>query len=59
MTAKLIELFRGCQHDRITWPQTPRDKEGKRLPPYVVCLNCGSEFLYDLKDMKITGRRAC
>jgi len=46
-------LFR-CAHRRLTSPLTPVSKKG--VPhggTYVVCLNCGKQFGYDLKEMRI------
>jgi hypothetical protein len=46
-------LFR-CAHRRLTSPLTPVSKKG--VPhggTYVVCLDCGKQFDYDLKEMRI------
>src|SRR5262245_22570586 len=46
-------LFR-CSHKRITRPITPAHKAGERGgDTYVVCLECGKQFLYDLNEMRI------
>ncbi len=62
MISNLIDSLFGCTHKRITFPITirPSLKRGKNTPPsgtYVVCLDCGREFAYDWKEMKILGRR--
>jgi hypothetical protein len=49
-------LFR-CAHRRLTRPMTPVSKPGVPAgETYVVCLDCGMQFSYDLKQMRI-GRR--
>jgi len=48
-------LFR-CPHRRLTRPITPVSKPG--VPSgetYVVCLNCGKQFSYDWKTMRMGG----
>src|SRR5260370_23709727 len=46
-------LFR-CPHKRITRPITPVSKTGVRDgDTYVVCLECGKQFTYDLNEMRI------
>ena len=49
-------LFR-CAHRRLTRPITPVSRPG--VPSgetYVVCLDCGTQFFYDWKNMHL-GRR--
>lgn len=55
--AGLLNLLFGCPHSNYSFPQTPR---GQRKPKaaaltgtYVVCTDCGKEFPYDWKEMKI------
>jgi TonB family protein len=45
-------LFR-CPHKRITRPITPASRAGLPNKTYVVCLDCGKQFSYDLKEMRI------
>ena len=55
-----MELFRllfGCSHSNYSFPRTPK---GPKRPEaagltgtYVVCLDCGKEFPYDLNEMRI------
>jgi len=46
-------LFR-CPHKRVTRPITPVSKDGERdCGTYVVCLECGKQFTYDLSEMRI------
>ena len=49
----LNTLFR-CPHRRLTRPVTPVNKHGEpHGDTYVVCLDCGKQFSYDLKQMRI------
>ena len=46
-------LFR-CSHQRVTRPITPVSKAGvPQGDTYVVCLDCGKQFTYDLQKMRI------
>jgi hypothetical protein len=52
-------LFR-CQHRRTTFPLTPARPKGadpaeKHADMYVVCLDCGKQFVYDWEKMKLDG----
>ncbi len=54
----LLGLMFGCRHKHCGFPITVRDKlqrtEAASLTgTYVVCLDCGTEFPYDWKEMKI------
>ena len=58
MFVGLMDLLFGCTHRRYTFPMTA--KPGKPRPDvasvtgtYVVCLDCGKEFAYDWKQMKV------
>jgi hypothetical protein len=61
MISNLIDSLFGCSHKRITFPitikQAQRAKTGAQTGTYVVCLDCGGEFDYDWKEMKVLGRR--
>jgi hypothetical protein len=61
MISNLIDSLFGCSHKRITFPITikhaQRAKTEAPAGTYVVCLDCGGEFDYDWKLMKILGRR--
>lgn len=60
MDSILNGLF-GCSHKRTTFPLTPARKvagysanpSATRHGTYVVCLDCGKEFGYDWKEMRI------
>jgi len=50
----LLNLLFRCPHKRITRPITPASKGGVRDgETYVVCLECGKQFAYDLNEMRI------
>lgn len=56
MLGSLLNSLFGCSHQRTTFPLTP----GRRMAPaahrhgtYVVCLDCGQEFAYDWKAMRL------
>jgi hypothetical protein len=49
MLQELLNTLLRCGHRNITRPITPRSG-GK---PYVACLDCGKELLYDLETMKV------
>jgi hypothetical protein len=56
----VTSLF-GCAHRRCTFPITSRKPGPGPVPSdgqpskttYVVCLDCGKEFLYDWQQMKL------
>lgn len=58
----LIESIFGCAHHRTTFPITPsrntKRPEGARRGTYIVCLDCGKEFDYNWKEMRIGGPSA-
>lgn len=58
MFKRLRELLFGCWHTACSFPQEPRP--GEPRPPaarptgmYVVCLECGKEFPYDWRLMRV------
>ena len=57
MIADLMDLLFGCWHSNYSFPLTA--KTGNRATAaqatgtYVVCLDCGKEFPYDWKTMKV------
>jgi hypothetical protein len=49
----LNRLFR-CAHRRLTRPFAPITKAGQpHSQSYVVCLDCGKQFEYDVNEMRI------
>ena len=62
MLGKLIEGFFGCRHIRCSFPVTVRrgtrgNEAASLTGTYVVCLDCGKEFPYDWKQMKVVSKR--
>jgi hypothetical protein len=58
MIASLLNSMFGCSHSRTTFPLTPSRRtqlssEASRQGTYVVCLDCGREFDYNWKEMRI------
>jgi hypothetical protein len=54
MIDSFLNLLFRCPHTRLTRPVTPVNKDGKpHGDTYVVCLACGKQFPYDLKEMRI------
>ena len=58
MIANFLDLFFGCWHKNYSFPITV--KPGQRRTgaasatgTYVVCLECGKEFAYDWRTMKV------
>jgi len=50
----LLNLLFRCSHSRMTRPMTPAKKAGEPgADTYVVCLECGKQFLYDMKEMRV------
>jgi len=50
----LLNLLFRCSHQRMTRPMTPARKAGgPDAETYVVCLECGKQFLYDMKEMRV------
>ncbi len=58
MIFNLFDMLFGCWHKNYSFPITAR-AEKRRTPAacvtgtYVVCLDCGKEFPYDWKAMKL------
>jgi hypothetical protein len=59
MLQKFLNTLFGCAHQRTTFPLTPSRKGAgycssvQRNGAYVVCLDCGKEFSYDWKEMRV------
>jgi hypothetical protein len=54
----LLNIF-DCRHKRMTRPMTPVNKtNGPEAATYVVCLDCGRQFVYDLQTMRVGPRIA-
>ncbi len=58
MLAKLFDAVFGCWHSHYSFPITirpgsRRSQAASLTGTYVVCLDCGKEFAYDWKTMKL------
>ena len=54
MIDTLLNLVFRCSHRRLTRPLAPITKAGQpHSQSYVVCLDCGKQFEYDLNEMRI------
>ncbi len=54
MIDSLVNLLFRCPHRRLTRPVAPITKTGQpHSQSYVVCLDCGKQFEYDIKEMRI------
>ena len=60
MLHSAISTLFGCGHQRTTFPITPRRRvagslavSGSPVGTYVACLDCGKQFAYDWKSMRI------
>ena len=54
MIGTLVNLLFRCPHRRLTQPVAPITNVGKQhSQAYVVCLDCGKPFEYDMQKMRI------
>jgi hypothetical protein len=54
MIDSVLNLLFRCSHKRMTRPITPVSKAGvPHGDTYVVCLDCGKQFHYDLQKMRV------
>ena len=58
MVGKFLDGLFGCWHSRYSFPITVRpgsrrSRAAAVTGTYVVCLDCGKEFAYDWKEMKV------
>jgi hypothetical protein len=56
--ASLLDMLFGCWHKNLSFPITKRAGQRRTQASsvtgtYVVCLDCGKEFAYDWKEMRI------
>lgn len=63
MIAELFDAFFGCKHSRYSFPisvrPASRRSSATRLTgTYVACLDCGKEFPYDWREMKVIHSQA-
>ena len=58
MVGFILDCLFGCWHKRYSFPITSRPAQGRSeaasvTGTYVVCLDCGKEFPYDWRAMKV------
>jgi hypothetical protein len=54
MIDSLFNLIFRCRHSKLSRPVTPIDAAGvPQGEAYVVCLECGMRFSYDVRQMKM------
>ena len=58
MFTRMLETLFGCWHNHLSFPITAKSgmrRSAAAFPTgtYVVCLDCGREFPYDWREMKI------
>ena len=54
MIDTVLNLLFRCPHRRLTRPVAPVTKAGQpHSQSYVVCLDCGKQFAYDVLEMRI------
>jgi hypothetical protein len=54
MIDTVLNLLFRCPHRRLTRPVAPVTKAGQpHSQSYVVCLDCGKQFAYDVVEMRI------
>jgi hypothetical protein len=63
MVGRFFDALFGCWHSHYSFPITVRSgsrrsQAASLTGTYVVCLDCGKEFPYDWKEMKVIGTRS-
>jgi DNA-directed RNA polymerase subunit RPC12/RpoP len=54
MIDTVLNLLFRCSHRRLTRPVSPITKAGEApSQSYVVCLDCGKQFAYDVREMRL------
>ncbi len=54
MIDSILNLLFRCPHRRLTRPVAPVTRAGQpHSQSYVVCLDCGKQFEYDVKEMRM------
>lgn len=61
---KLFDALFGCWHKRMSFPLTSKQAQRRsdaatQTGTYVVCLDCGTEFPYDWKNMRVLSIPHC
>ena len=55
---RIFDVLFGCSHKNISFPLTQkrgqrRSQAADQTGTYIVCLDCGREFAYDWKQMRM------
>jgi len=56
MITDFVDILFGCWHSNYSFPMTDKlrsNRASQATGTYVVCLDCGKEFPYDWKQMKV------
>ncbi len=54
MLNAILNLLIGCRHRKLTRPITPvHNRTSTPADTYVVCLDCGQHFKYDVREMRM------
>jgi hypothetical protein len=54
MIDSVLNLLFRCSHRRLTRPMAPVSRAGRpQSQTYVVCLDCGKQFEYDVQTMRM------
>ena len=61
--ASFVDMLFGCWHKNYSFPISTRQGERRTAAAqatgtYVVCLDCGKEFAYDWKEMRVLSASA-
>jgi hypothetical protein len=61
MILNFVDMLFGCWHNNYSFPISTksgqrRNEAARATGTYVVCLDCGKEFAYDWKQMKVVNR---
>jgi hypothetical protein len=61
MFRKLFDALFGCWHNNLSFPMTVRSGSRRSAAAsltgtYVVCLDCGKEFAYNWREMRIVDK---
>ncbi|HEV3315929.1 MAG TPA: hypothetical protein VG488_03125 [Candidatus Angelobacter sp.] len=59
---KVLDMLFGCWHKRVSFPMTRKAAQRRSVHAspagtYIVCLDCGKEFAYDWKQMRVLSAR--
>ena len=63
MLGRLLDALFGCWHNNLSFPITARSGSRRSAAAcltgtYVVCLDCGREFAYDWRQMRVVDAKS-